>query len=406
VSDVTVQLADASSEAWRYSTFATESVARYAADAAVTAASIASIDPRWASLLGSPNGSEVGGGVWASGTDQAGVTVAAGAAQSTVWGVAELAGEGFNEWRQSVVTASDSDAAVTVTVGERRQLDQPIIVLHPSVADGGVASRQLVVNVGANARCTVIELHTSQTDSLYAPTTRIDIGAGATVELVSVQIGGDRYQHLGQLVADLSTGASFRATVASLGAVVSRNEIAVITNGQHAEALLRAVYFGAGDQVHDFRTLQSHPQPKSTSDLVFKGAVADRAHGIYSGMIRIDRGASGTKAYQTNRNLLLSPTASADSVPNLEIDENDVACSHASAVGPLDADQVFYLESRGVPTDIATQLIVEGFFTSVVAGTGVAGLAGVLQQEVADRLAKVEIVPAVVAGPSQESASS
>jgi Fe-S cluster assembly protein SufD len=130
--------------------------------------------------------------------------------------------------------------------------------------------------------------------------------------------------------------------------------------------------------------------------LVFKGAVADRAHGIYSGMIRIDRGASGTKAYQTNRNLILSPTASADSVPNLEIDENDVACSHASAVGPLDADQVFYLESRGVPTDIATQLIVEGFFTSVVEGSAIVGLGDVLRSAVASRLANVEIEPQIV----------
>ena len=87
---------------------------------------------------------------------------------------------------------------------------------------------------------------------------------------------------------------------------------------------------------------------------------------------------------------------SADSVPNLEIDENDVACSHASAVGPLDADQVFYLESRGVPTDIATQLIVEGFFTSVVEGSAIVGLGDVLRSAVASRLANVEIEPQIV----------
>jgi Fe-S cluster assembly protein SufD len=146
------------------------------------------------------------------------------------------------------------------------------------------------------------------------------------------------------------------------------------------------VYFGARDQMHDFRTLQDHDAPKSTSDLLFKGAVADRSHSVYSGLIRVRKGAVGTNALQTNRNLVLGAGAHADSVPNLEIEENEVRCNHASAVGPIDPDQRFYLESRGVPPTVAERLIVLGFLGEGLQRVPVAGLPAVLRRGVADKL--------------------
>ena len=109
------------------------------------------------------------------------------------------------------------------------------------------------------------------------------------------------------------------------------------------------MYFGDGDQMLDFRTLQDHRAPDCTSDLMFKGVVDDRSHSVYSGMIRVRPEGRGTNAFQTNRNIKLSEDAWAESVPNLEIENNDVRCSHASTVGPIDVEQRFYLESRGVP---------------------------------------------------------
>ena len=123
--------------------------------------------------------------------------------------------------------------------------------------------------------------------------------------------------------------------------------------GAGATSNLLAVYFGAARQMHDFRTLQDHRAPKTTSDLLFKGAVAGAAHSVYSGLIRVEKGARGTNAFQTNRNLVLAEGARADSVPNLEIEENELRCSHASAVGPIDEEQRYYLESRGVPPEVA-----------------------------------------------------
>ena len=118
--------------------------------------------------------------------------------------------------------------------------------------------------------------------------------------------------------------------------------------------------------MHDFRTIQDHDAPHTTSDLLFKGAVQDESRSVYTGLIKVRKHARGTAAFQTNRNLTLSEGAWAESVPNLEIETNDVRCSHASTVGPIDADQRFYLESRGIPTQIAERLIVLGFFDEVL----------------------------------------
>ena len=114
-----------------------------------------------------------------------------------------------------------------------------------------------------------------------------------------------------------------------------------VLEGPGGDSELLAAYFGSGDQMHDLRTVQHHAAPHTRSDLLFKGVVANKAHSVYSGLIRVEKGAKGTNAFQTNRNLVLSEGAQADSVPNLEIEDNDVRCSHASAVGPIDESQLF-----------------------------------------------------------------
>jgi Fe-S cluster assembly protein SufD len=116
----------------------------------------------------------------------------------------------------------------------------------------------------------------------------------------------------------------------------------------------------------DFRTLQDHHAAHTTSELLFKGAVEDEADSVYSGLIRLRAGALRANATQTNRNLVLSEGATAKSIPNLEIECDDVRCSHASAVGPIDADQLYYLATRGVPPDVAERLIVFGFFQDAI----------------------------------------
>ena len=147
-----------------------------------------------------------------------------------------------------------------------------------------------------------------------------------------------------------------------------------------------AVYFGSGDGMHDFRTIQDHDAPQTTSDLLFKGAVKDTAKGVYSGVIKVRPKARGTNAFQTNRNLVLSEGAGAESVPTLEIETDDVRCSLASAVGPIDEEQRYYLESRGVPPEVAERLIVLGFFDEVLQRLPSPALAARLRGRLVTRL--------------------
>ena len=159
--------------------------------------------------------------------------------------------------------------------------------------------------------------------------------------------------------------------------------------GRGATGDLAAAYFGDGDQTLDYRTFQDHVAPDTTSNLLFKGAVSDRSRSVYTGLIRVGKDARGTNAFQTNRNLKLSEDAWAESIPNLVIENNDVHCSHASAVGPIDEEQRFYLESRGVPTVVAERLVVAGFFAEVLDQLPDSGLRSRLDGEVAAKLQAV-----------------
>ena len=133
-----------------------------------------------------------------------------------------------------------------------------------------------------------------------------------------------------------------------------------------ASATLSAIYLGDEEQTLDYRTYQEHIGKDTQSNLLFKGVLDDKASSIYTGLIQVHKDASGTNAYQTNRTIKLSEDTWAESVPNLEIENNDVRCSHASTVSPVDDDQRFYLESRGIPTESVDQLIVQGFLNEVV----------------------------------------
>ena len=175
------------------------------------------------------------------------------------------------------------------------------------------------------------------------------------------------------------------ATVA-LGGDYARVRTEARVSGAGASTRQVALYFAGGSQMHDFRTIQDHDAPHTTSDLLFKGAVQDHARSVYTGLIKIREHAGGSVAFQTNRNLTLSEGAWAESVPNLDIRTNDVKCSHASTVGPIDEEQRFYLESRGIEPSIAERLVVLGFFDEVLQQLPSGALADELRRRVAAKL--------------------
>jgi len=149
------------------------------------------------------------------------------------------------------------------------------------------------------------------------------------------------------------------------------------------------VYFGDGDQHIDHRSIQDHVGSRTSSDLLYKGALRDSSNATYTGTVIIEHGAHLCDAYQTNRNILLSPHAKAHSVPNLEILTNDpTRCGHAASVGPVSEDELFYLMSRGIPAKEAERLIVFGFFAEVLDRVDLPEIRAGLERAIENELAR------------------
>jgi Fe-S cluster assembly protein SufD len=276
-----------------------------------------------------------------------------------------------------------SPEPVLVRVAPGTVVDHPVVVHVHAAAPGALSVPRLVVEVGADAQVTVVELQTSSPRvGLVSAVTEIGVGAAARARHVTVQDLDPATWQIATQVSRVEQSADFLAAGAALGGDYARLRTDCRLAGRGATGTLLAAYLGRGDQMLDFRTFQDHAAPDTTSELLFKGVLDDRSRSVYTGLIRVRPDARGTDAFQTNRNLKLSEHAWAESVPNLEIENNDVRCSHASTVGPVDEGQRFYLESRGVPTEVAERLIVAGFFDEVLARFPVDDVAASVRDEI------------------------
>jgi Fe-S cluster assembly protein SufD len=267
--------------------------------------------------------------------------------------------------------------------------DRPMVIVHHVDGDGAGAAvfPHVAVTVGRDAEVTVVDQSTSaDVDALVVPLVELDVAEAGRLHHLTVQALGPRVWQVARQASRVGRDATLRASAVALGGYYARSRTDSRLVGQGGSSELLAAYYADGDQMHDFRTLQDHAAPSTTSDLLFKGAVQDRARGVYSGLIRVEKAGQKTNAFQTNRNLVLSEGAHADSVPNLEIEANDVRCSHATAVGPIDEEQRYYVESRGVPPEQAERLIVLGFFRDVLVRMPVPALTSQLRSAMAAKL--------------------
>ena len=285
----------------------------------------------------------------------------------------------------------DHAAPVVIRVPRGRTASAPIVVTHSVDTSGVVAFPRLVIDAGDDSEVTVIEIFetpesAADTEALVIPVVQVRCAQNARVNYLAIDELGQRVWKIGHQQADVGRDASLLFGTVALGGDYARVRTEARATGSGATTRQVALYFAADDQMHDFRTIQDHDAPYTQSDLLFKGAVQDRARSVYTGLIRIREHARGTAAYQTNRNLTLSEGAWAESVPNLEIENNDVKCSHASTVGPIDEDQRFYLESRGIDPDVAERLVVLGFFDEVLTQLPIGELAADLRRRVAAKL--------------------
>lgn len=195
--------------------------------------------------------------------------------------------------------------------------------------------------------------------------TQLYLKRNAQVTFFYVQRWSDNICNLFRQQAVLAEGARLTSLNLSLGASLSRVEIESRLGGPGATSLMFGLAVGDKQRHIEQHTLQEHIAPHTTSDLLFKTVLKDQAYSVFSGLIRVDKAAQRTDAYQSNRNLLLSEKAKADTLPKLEILANDVRCTHGATAGPIDEEQCFYLMSRGLPRQDTERLIVNGFFEEV-----------------------------------------
>jgi Fe-S cluster assembly protein SufD len=271
-------------------------------------------------------------------------------------------------------------------------VEQPIVVLHWSEGDGLATFPHTLVVAEESAEVTVFDRFGSADTGAGSVGHFVDavveliVADNAHVRYVSVQEHGPRTWQVALQRAHVGRDASLRSAAVALGGIYARLRSESRLNGDSGESELLAVYFGDGTQMLDFRTLQDHAAPNTRSELLFKGAVEDDAQSVYSGLIHIRNEAQRSNAFQTNRNLVLTEGAEAKSVPNLVIEADDVKCSHASAVGPIDDDQLYYLATRGVPPEEAERLIVLGFFDDVFEQLPLPSLVGPLRRSVIEKI--------------------
>jgi Fe-S cluster assembly protein SufD len=249
------------------------------------------------------------------------------------------------------------------------RVELPIQTLTYVDADGSAAFPRTLVVAEEGSEVTFIDRYVSAAldHVLSDAIVEIYVGSGAHVRYVALQEYGDGVTHLAVQRARIGRDGSLKTLGVAFGGTLARAEIEAVLAEDGASSEMLGVYFGDGDQHIDHRSIQDHIGSRTSSDLLYKGAMRDRSNAIYTGTVVIEKGAHRCDAYQTNRNILLSETARAHSVPNLEILTNDpTRCGHAASVGPVSDDELFYLMSRGIPEKEAERLIVFGFFQEVL----------------------------------------
>jgi Fe-S cluster assembly protein SufD len=248
-------------------------------------------------------------------------------------------------------------------------LEQPLYVRIASSADGGAHFWRMVVIAEPESRFSIIEEYSSSSPQLVSysnAVVELFVEQAAKVEYISVQNLSLETWHFASHRARVGRDAELDWVTAGFGTKKGKVRIENDLAGPGATSRVTGAYFADGDQHLDYDTFQEHIAPNTTSDFAFKGALRDTATVVWRGMIKVEKDAQRTNAYQENRNLLLSDQAHADSIPGLEIEANDVRCTHGATVGQVDRDQLFYLMARGLPRGEAERLIVRGFFTDLL----------------------------------------
>jgi len=268
------------------------------------------------------------------------------------------------------------------------EIEVPYEVVR-DVAGGGSTFPHTTIVVGDNAKVTFVDRFRSESHerpSLCASVVEVTAGRGATVNYISLQEWGRNVHHFQTQRFTGHRDSTVRSLAVQLGSKFARAQVESVLTGEGSFSEMLGLYFADSDQHFAQRTLQSHAVPNTTSDLLYKGALKEVSRSEYSGLIKVAKGAQGTDAYQANRNIVLSEKAVARSIPQLEIEANEVRCTHGATVSPVEEEHIFYLMSRGIDRVTAQKLVVFGFFGDVLDRIRVLELREELAQAIARKV--------------------
>jgi Fe-S cluster assembly protein SufD len=283
-------------------------------------------------------------------------------------GVGELWSLDDAELPAGVAVDVDGDVT-TVTVDRNVVLEQPISLTAVQSASGTLVNQSTRIVLEEGAQAEIWEQFLSAADDLdglFNITTELVVGDAARLRYVCGQGLSERSWVFGAQRATVGRDGSLDWVALGFGSRSGHVLMKTRLNGEGADARVTGAYASHGRQHIDFDTTQEHAAPNTTSDLAFRGVLQGRSSAVWKGNIIVDPGAQKTDAFQESRNLLLSKRAHADAIPGLEIQANDVRCTHAAAVAQVDPEQLFYLRTHGLPEDSAKRLVIEGFLAALV----------------------------------------
>lgn len=276
----------------------------------------------------------------------------------------------YKEDKFAALAAAFGTNGVLLYIPRNVVVERPLHSLLWTSGSGQLNAFQIFVFLEEGASATYVHESASPEEvngqNLHAALMDIKVGPGARLNFVELQSLGSREWNFTHEKVTVERDAEVDWIFGALGSHLTKNFSDLNLVGQGSTGKMSGFYFTNGNQHLDHDTQQNHLAANTTSDLLFKGALLGESRSVWQGMIYVSEDATRTDGYQANRNLVLSEKARADSIPGLEILTDDVRCTHGATVGRIDKDQVFYLESRGIPYKEAEKLIVEGFFDPIM----------------------------------------
>jgi Fe-S cluster assembly protein SufD len=270
--------------------------------------------------------------------------------------------------------AAQNDAlfedAVVIRVPAGVAVEAPIHVVHAARSKSGptLSCPRLLVVAEPDSRVTIVELFVSEPGAphLQSALTEIVLARGADVTHTRIQQGRAEGFTVASVEVEQAHGSRYSSSVFTFGGTLSRVDLGIQLLGEGAECMLDGLYSAASGEQVEHRSRVAHRAPRATSHQLYKGVVAEGGTAVFDGNVAVARGASGSVAHQKNRNLVLSDGGVVHTKPHLEIDTDEVTCSHGATVGQLDETQVFYLRSRGIDHEAARAMLVDAFSREMI----------------------------------------